>query len=178
MNSFPICVDGRSWVAKLSAKVIWMSPDEFIVPCDDPRIRPFLVHSYLTKEGLERRKSEGMKLGSARQDHWKGREHLRQRGQKKATVQSAFIRRQQSMAAYRFLIDAIREMRKQDRTLQDVADWLNEKGHRTTRDNEFRAGTVDWIIKLFADHPSSVVTIEGSHPDDAANSGAAPPESA
>jgi DNA invertase Pin-like site-specific DNA recombinase len=85
------------------------------VCCDNPEADKFTIHilsaaaekealdiSTRTKDSLAVAKDKGVKLGSARPGHWKGREHLR--GWKAANKASWQARQQTAKDAYSFLI--------------------------------------------------------------------------
>jgi DNA invertase Pin-like site-specific DNA recombinase len=96
-----------------------------------------------TKKALASAKARGVKLGSAREGcwierdgtrvwrpgAWEGREHLR--GFKQATERSAIVRRRDNEKKYAFLIVMLKEKRAEGLTLDQIAVWLNEKGHST-----------------------------------------------
>ncbi len=88
-----------------------------------------MAHRTLTKQGLQRAKARGVKLGSARPGAWEGREHLR--GFKQATERSAIVRRRDSEKKYASLIVMLKEKRAEGLTLDQIAVWLNGKGHST-----------------------------------------------
>lgn len=84
-----------------------------------------------TKQALAVAKKNGKKLGSARPDHWKGREH--KRGWKKATKQAAIARSQKAKRDYALIEPQMREWRdKEGLTYAQIRDRLNEKGYPTS----------------------------------------------
>jgi DNA invertase Pin-like site-specific DNA recombinase len=101
-----------------------------------------------TKDALAEAKEEGVKLGSARPGHWKGREKLRLKGAKIGNENSAVVRANKARDAYAFIIDKMREMRASN-SLQEIADELNREGHTTTRQKPFTATAVFRIFELF-----------------------------
>jgi DNA invertase Pin-like site-specific DNA recombinase len=104
------------------------------------------------KDTMAIAKSRGVKLGSSRPGHWKGREHLR--GFKKATKISAKVRHENAVSAYRFLVDDIRKLRKEGKSFEEIATYLNDLGHTTTRGNPFRKDAVFKVLKLFEKVPA------------------------
>jgi DNA invertase Pin-like site-specific DNA recombinase len=128
--------------------------------CDNPGATPLTIHilaavaqeearaiAARTKDALAEAKRNGVKLGSAREDHWKGREH--KRGWKQANKASIKVRQQQAMAAYGFLIEPIRNMQADGMSLRAIAAWLNRQGHMTTRQKPFTATAVMRILEMF-----------------------------
>jgi DNA invertase Pin-like site-specific DNA recombinase len=89
-----------------------------------------------TKNILAERKAQGVKLGSARPDHWKGREHLR--GSKQGAKASAKVRSDRTRAAYaQVILPKIMKMRNKGKTDEFIAAKLNEDGHTTTAGKPF-----------------------------------------
>ena len=97
-----------------------------------------------TKKALAAAKARGVKLGSAREGAWAGREHLR--GFKKATERSAVKRRAETDKKYAHLVPKLKELRAEGRTLAEIAQWLNDNGH-FTRDG--KAYTKPAVWRLF-----------------------------
>lgn len=110
----------------------------------DSRVKPEFVPALLkfeqiarqetrvrTKNILAEKKAQGVLLGSARPDHWKGREHLR--GSKEGAKASAKARSDRARAAYAPLIlPTIMKMRKDGKSDEAIAEALNKDGHTTT----------------------------------------------
>jgi DNA invertase Pin-like site-specific DNA recombinase len=96
-----------------------------------------------TKKALAAAKARGMKLGSARDGAWVGREHLR--GFKKATERSAVKRRGETNKKYAHLVPKLREMRAEGHTLVEIARWLNDNGH-FTRDGKAYTKPAVWRL--------------------------------
>lgn len=93
-----------------------------------------------TKSALAIAKARGVKLGSARPDHWQGRED--RRGWKKASEVASLARTKHAREAYEFLAPTIAEMRAQGISYQSIADHLNSEGHLTRRGKAWTAMTV------------------------------------
>lgn len=85
-------------------------------------------------------KEKGIKLGSARPGHWKGREHLR--GTRKAIAKSAELRRSRTKQTYQFLLPDLQRLREEGRTMDEIAVWLNDHGHMTTAGKPFNQVSV------------------------------------
>lgn len=98
-----------------------------------------------TKKALGVAKKRGVKLGSARPGHWEGRED--KRGFKAATQASIVARQQKAKDAYEFLIPTIHQLSVDGKSLVEIAEHLNELGHRTTRDMPFTNVAVFRILK-------------------------------
>jgi DNA invertase Pin-like site-specific DNA recombinase len=114
--------------------------------CDLPEINELTMHivaavaqaeakaiSQRTKEALAAAKAHGTLLGSARPDHWRGREDRRRAGQAKATARAAEAVRQQSAEAYSDLLPVLVEYRAFGLSLRAIAAKLNAEGHTTRR---------------------------------------------
>jgi len=100
-----------------------------------------------TREGLAAAKASGVKLGSNRKDHWKGREH--KRGWKKAVARSVELRMQRAAGAYAPLLPEIRKRRERGETLPEIVEWLNNGGHVTTAGKPFTQTAVWRIIDRY-----------------------------
>ena len=100
-----------------------------------------------TRKALAAAKARGVKLGSAREGAWAGREHLR--GFKKATERSATKRRAETDMRYVHLVPKLKELRAERHTLDEIARWLNDNGH-FTRDG--KAYTKPAVWRLFQRH--------------------------
>ncbi len=86
-----------------------------------------------TKDALQAAKKRGVKLGSARPGHWKGREKNRKAGAVAGGKSAGDAHRRAADESYADLVPIIAKLRSRGRTLQQVADQLNEMGHTTRR---------------------------------------------
>jgi DNA invertase Pin-like site-specific DNA recombinase len=125
--------------------------------CDLPHANKFTIHvmaalaeqearaiSQRTKDALAMAKREGVKLGSAREGHWEGRED--KRGWKKGAKVAAKLRSERAQAAYGFLMNKLTDMRDNEKlSYDDMAKKLNDLGHSTTAGKPFTAVAV-WRI--------------------------------
>ena len=100
-----------------------------------------------TKRSHAIAKAKGVKLGSARPEHWKGREHLR--GFKQATKASAIARTERVKKAYRYVIDKICELQAEGASLWTIADKLNELGYTTISGKPFHDVAVRRVLTYF-----------------------------
>jgi DNA invertase Pin-like site-specific DNA recombinase len=91
--------------------------------------------------------ARGVKLGSARPDHWKGREHLR--GTKLAIAAAARKKREKTKNTYAFLMPEIRDRRERGETLPEIVDWLNGQGKVTTAGRPFTQTAVWRLIERY-----------------------------
>lgn len=128
------------------------------VACDNPHATTFTLHvlaaaaeheakqiSERTKAGLAVAKSRGVLLGSARPDHWKGRENLRVQGLAKGREVSIGVRKRLAREAYTDIVPLIREQRASGMSYEKIAQVLNETGHTTRRNKTWKAISV-WRV--------------------------------
>lgn len=114
------------------------------VACDNEHANRLTIHilaavaeeearaiSERTKAALAAAKRRGTRLGSARQGHWKGREHLRTAGLLKARKHAAAARTKAANAAYTDLFPTVTGLRSDGLTFQAIAERLNADGHTT-----------------------------------------------
>ena len=102
-----------------------------------------------TKAGLAAAKARGMKLGSARPGHWKGREHLRVKGAAKASAASAVAHRKAADEAYTDIAPQMKQLRDDGKSFQGIADALNDEGHATRRGKPWNASQVLRVLARF-----------------------------
>jgi len=117
--------------------------------CDNSNANPETIHilaalaadetkriSERTKTALKEAKARGVKLGSAREGHWDGREDRRREGARKglpiATKAASEARSFTAQYAYNPLVPLIIKMRREDElTLSEIAERINAEGHKT-----------------------------------------------
>jgi DNA invertase Pin-like site-specific DNA recombinase len=123
-----------------------------IVACDMPEMNELTVGimavvaqdearriSERTKAALAAAKARGVKLGSAREGHWSGREDKRAAGLAKAQAAAADSRRRLAEEAYTDLYAFVRKLHSSGQSLQKIADALNAQGHTTRRGKPWNA---------------------------------------
>lgn len=130
------------------------------VACDNPHANKFTIHilaavaeheaeqiSLRTKAALQAAKRRGVKLGSARPGHWDGRERQRQDGLTKACQAAAKAHSEAFDAEYGDLYPMVKRLRAAGRSLQAIADELNEQGHTTRRGKPWRRVQVMRVLE-------------------------------
>ena len=128
--------------------------------CDNPTANKLTIHilaavaeheaeaiSERTKAALQAAKARGVKLGSAREGHWDGREEQRQAGLAKAQQAASVARVMLADEAYADLIPEMQEMRNAGQSLQAIADSLNEDGYQTRRGKPWNPMQVSRVLK-------------------------------
>jgi DNA invertase Pin-like site-specific DNA recombinase len=129
--------------------------DPRVQPENVPMILDFVVTSRneavtRTKKALADVKGSGVKLGSARPGHWKGREHLR--GFKQGAKASAKVRSDRATEYYAPLIlPKIIKMKKAGATNEVIAAKLNEEGHTTTAGKPFTHVAVYRLLERYSE---------------------------
>lgn len=100
-----------------------------------------------TKAALAAAKARGTLLGSARPDHWKGREAERLAGGLKGLKAAAAVRSKAAVEAYADLVPTIKELRDSGKSLRQIAEALNAEGHSTRTGKEWNAVQVSRVLE-------------------------------
>jgi DNA invertase Pin-like site-specific DNA recombinase len=129
------------------------------VACDNPHANRLTLHilaavaedearriSDRTKVALAAAKARGTLLGSARPDHWKGRETARLAGLEKGRAVAIKVRRQKAAQAYADLAPVLTDLRVKGMTLQGIANQLNAEGHTTRRGRPWNPVQVSRVL--------------------------------
>ena len=108
---------------------------------DNPHASPLTIHilsavaeeearaiSLRTKLALAAAKARGQLLGSARPNHWLGKEEARLAGQKKAIKAAARARVASRVVAVDDVLPRLKELRQQGLSLRAIAEQLNNEG--------------------------------------------------
>ena len=108
--------------------------------------RPTAI-SQRTRNGIaEAKEKRGVKLGSARPNHWKGLEDVRRAGGIKGWKLAAESDRTLANAAYADLFALVMGMKDEGLSLSEIARKLTELGHRTRRNRTFGPMQVSRLI--------------------------------
>lgn len=131
------------------------------VACDNPHANKFTIHilaavaehetemiSQRTKVALAAAKARGVKLGSARSEHWQGRELERLAGLQSAREVAAASHREKALESYSDLIPIVTALREDGQSFQAIADELNEMGHTTRRGKAWNRSQVFRVLKM------------------------------
>ena len=101
-----------------------------------------------TAAALQAAKARGVKLGSAREGHWAGREERRIEGQRAATVAAAAARRELSRDVYAAAKPLADRLSGEGMSLRGIADQLNAAGMTTARGASWRAAQVQRLLAV------------------------------
>lgn len=147
-------------VAFLSA--IMEAGVEFVA-CDNPNANRLTIHilaavaedearriSERTKVALAAAKARGQLLGSARPEHWEGRDEARLKGLEKGREVARAVKRQRALEAVADLLPLMQERRAAGVSLAGIAAELNTAGHRTQRGNSWTANGVKLVLDRVA----------------------------
>ena len=91
------------------------------------------------KAALAQAKAKGVKLGSARHDHWRGREDARLAGGEKGRRRASAAIAAKAREEYADLFEVVRRLRAEGLSYAALAAALNGEGHRTRTGKSFTA---------------------------------------
>ena len=100
-----------------------------------------------TRDALGAAKRRGVRLGSARPGHWKGREDRRKLGQQRATSAAAAARRDMRADTYAAALPIAKRMSNAGGSLHAIAKHLNDEGITTPRGATWRATQVQRMLE-------------------------------
>lgn len=131
------------------------------VACDMPEADRTMIHVYATfaehearrisertKAALAAVKRRGVKLGSARPGHWKGREHLRLKGAKAGAKKAGELRRQKASETYDDVKPVVMELHESGLSLRKIAARLNDEGYHTQTGKPWNPMRVRYVLQL------------------------------
>jgi DNA invertase Pin-like site-specific DNA recombinase len=137
-----------------------MNSEVDFVACDNPAANRLTLHilaavaeaeakaiSERTKAALQAAKARGVRLGSARPGHWKGREDVRLAGLAKARGLAVKVRSENAMEAYSDLAPVMAGMRSEGLSLAAIAAKLNAEGHTTRRGKPWNPVQVGRVLE-------------------------------
>jgi len=100
-----------------------------------------------TKAALQAAKARGTLLGSARPDHWAGKEEVRLAGLEKARAVAARVKRDDAAEAYTDLAPVVRQLRDKGLSLRNIAVELTAKGHVTRNGRPWNPVQVSRVLE-------------------------------
>ncbi len=158
-----LCVaklDRLSRNVEFLAKV--MNSNAEFVACDNPAANRLTLHilaavaeaeakaiSDRTKAALAAAKRRGIRLGSARPGHWKGREARRLAGARKGAKAAGESLSRAAAEAYGDLRPIVADLRQGGLSLRAIANELNSLGHTTRRGRRWNAVQVARVMEQF-----------------------------
>jgi DNA invertase Pin-like site-specific DNA recombinase len=108
-----------------------------------------------TKAALAAAKARGVKLGSARPGHWKGREQARLDGLAKARTVAVKVRQENAAQAYTDLAPTVAALSAEGLSLRAIAERLNAEGHTTRRGRPWNPVQVARVLERTVSGASS-----------------------
>ncbi len=139
-----------------------MNSNAEFVACDNPAANRLTLHilaavaeaeartiSDRTRAALDAAKKRGIKLGSQRANHWKGREDRRLLGAKRGAKAAGLAHAKAATEAYSDLRPIVADLRQKGLSLNAIADELNTLGHTTRRGRQWNPVQVARILDRF-----------------------------
>ena len=133
------------------------------VACDNPTATRFTVHilaavaeqeakaiSERTKAALAAAKRRGVRLGSSRPGHWRGKEDRRLLGARRGVRRAAELRTQEAREHNGMAVAKALELRRAGMSWLDVAAELNRLGLVTRRGNHWSKSSVFMAVRASA----------------------------
>jgi DNA invertase Pin-like site-specific DNA recombinase len=140
----------------------WMNSNADFVACDNPAANRLTLHilaavaeaeakaiSDRTKAALAAAKRRGIKLGSARPGHWKGREQRRLAGARKGSKAAGESHSRAATEAYGDLRPIVAGLQQRGLSLRAIASELNTLGHTTRRGRLWNPVQVARLVNHF-----------------------------
>ena len=157
------------------------------VACDMPYANKLTIHilaavaedeaeriSQRTKAALAAAKARGVPLGSARPEHWMGREARRLAGSRTGAARAKALRDEEALPIYRIAAPIIARLRREGHSLREIAAELNDAGLTTMRgalwnpvqvSRVISSGLVATIAVAALAHPLNVDDVSFPPPD-------------
>ena len=99
-----------------------------------------------TSDALQAAKRRGVKLGSARPGHWKGREHIRTAAQAKAVEVAAAKRQAERAEVFTAAMPIAKKLHAAGESLRAIAVELNAQEISTSRGTKWHAAQVSRLL--------------------------------
>ena len=132
------------------------------IACDNPYANRLTIHilsaiaeherlmiSDRTKQALAAAKARGVALGSARPDHWKGREHLRLESLSRARKSAGEVLRREALEADKDVLPRLQELRAQGLGGDRIAAILT---HENVPSRRGKRWTGAQVLRVLARH--------------------------